>query len=180
MRLYGPNRPIRQVVALHGAGAPRAWRDRNRAGWFETALARQEFGRPWRGIGHRGMAGERGSGPVGVGATAFERRQATSADQFVEQQSQRVNVGRRGRAFAAQLLGRGVFRREHARCRGLLVAGVEHARDAEVEQLYRAVAGNEHVRGFQVAMHDQLRMRMGDGGADLTLVDDAKTNCERE
>src|SRR6185437_274337 len=48
MRLYGPNRPIRQVVALHGAGAPRAWRDRNRAGWFETALARQEFGRPWR------------------------------------------------------------------------------------------------------------------------------------
>ena len=72
---------------------------------------------------------------------------------------------------AFDLLRAGVFRRHDAQGGNRLgeqfVAGAEKLRDAEVEQLRFALRRHEDVRRFQVAMNDQVLMRIGDRRADL-------------
>ncbi len=48
--------------------------------------------------------------------------------------------------------------------RGRLVAGLalEQLGDAEIEQLHLAVRGHQDVRGLEVAVHDQVGVRVGD------------------
>ena len=44
---------------------------------------------------------------------------------------------------------------------------VQQLRDAEVEQLRRAVGRDKNVRGLEVAMDDQILVRVLDGGAEI-------------
>ena len=57
------------------------------------------------------------------------------------------------------------------RCVGFGDIGVgfrfEQLGDAEVEQLHRAVGGHEDVVGLEVAMHDEVLMRVTHGRAHL-------------
>ncbi len=56
------------------------------------------------------------------------------------------------------------------------VSGLAHfdeLRDAEVEQLQRAIAGHQDVRGFQVAMDDEVLMRGVDCRADAAEQSEA-------
>ena len=45
--------------------------------------------------------------------------------------------------------------------------GLEQFRDAEIEQLDVAVDADEHVRGLEIAVHDQVGMRVRDGREDF-------------
>ena len=46
-------------------------------------------------------------------------------------------------------------------------ARIEQLRDAEVEQLRRAFGRHQDVGGLQVAVHDQVLVRVLDGAADV-------------
>ena len=88
------------------------------------------------------------------------------AQQLVQQHAERIDVGRRRDRTAGHLLRRGVLRRQR---RAGLPRQPRHAvvfdqlGDAEVEQLDLSVGGHEDVRGLEVAMHDQVGMRVGHG-----------------
>ena len=90
---------------------------------------------------------------------------------LVENDAQRVNVGGGVDRLAADLLRAGVLRRQHARhgdCHLRRVhARLQHLRDAEIEQLGRAVLGDQNVAGLQVAVDDQVLVRVEQCRADL-------------
>src|SRR5579864_4642534 len=70
------------------------------------------------------------------------------------------------------LLGTAVIRRHDAhnglRHRAAHTGfGIEQLGDAEIEQLRYAILVHQNVPRFQVAMHDQVAMRAGDGLTDL-------------
>ena len=98
-----------------------------------------------------------------AGAAAALR--ALAAEQLVQHDGERIDVGGRGHGGARELLRRGVLGRGgtagQARELGRLAAAaiVEQLGDAEVEQLHRAGVGDEDVRGLEIAVHDQPRMR---------------------
>ena len=86
-----------------------------------------------------------------------------SDQQLVENDAQRVDVGRRGHRIAANLLGRGIRRRQKQLEPGRFGSaglGLEKLGDAEVEQLHFAGTRNEDVRRLQVAMHDERLVRV--------------------
>ncbi len=89
-------------------------------------------------------------------------------EELVEHDAEGVDVrGRRDRA-AGELLGRRVRGGEVECVRRLAVSGgLEDLRDAEVEELHAPVAGDEDVRGLQVAVDDEVRVRERDRVADL-------------
>ncbi|MCR6702973.1 MAG: hypothetical protein NVV68_18310 [Dokdonella sp.] len=80
-------------------------------------------------------------------------------EQFAEQDAQCIDVGRCRDETVGVLFGCRVRRRQHRDAGVFDVVDVEQLGDAEVEQLDAAVAGHEHVRRFEVAMHDQRAMR---------------------
>ncbi len=89
-----------------------------------------------------------------------------SGKQFVEDRAQRKNVGTLVHFSSHGLLRRHVRRRAHHH------AGLGHARvaqfgDAEIQNFDRALAGQHHVRGLQIAMDDPALVREPDGTADL-------------
>ncbi len=97
---------------------------------------------------------------------------APARDELAEQYAERVDI-RRGRDRTVhELLGRRI-RRCHdrmlrARCLAFAVRiGIEQLGDAEIEQLHFAIARDQHVGWFQVAMHDQRAMRGLDRAADI-------------
>ncbi len=99
--------------------------------------------------------------------TLLEAVRALPGEQLVQHRAERVDVRGRGHALAAHLFRRGVLRRHHApvrerrfRIRGALVA--EQLRDAEVQQLHDAGIGDEDVRGLEVAVHEQILVRVHD------------------
>ena len=88
-------------------------------------------------------------------------------EQQVQQHAERVDVGRRRHLAAVHLLGRGVRRRQHGialPCERLntIALRFEQVGDAEVEQLHLPVSRDEHVRRFQVAVHDEVGVRVRD------------------
>ncbi|HEY0178894.1 MAG TPA: hypothetical protein VGC30_04575 [Dokdonella sp.] len=93
-----------------------------------------------------------------------------AGQQFEQQHAERVDVGRGRHRLAAELFGRRVVRRE--RCDGEFGRAwrgrVEQLRDAEVEQLHGAGGVDEDVGRLQVAVDDQVAVRIGDGLADLS------------
>jgi len=97
-----------------------------------------------------------------------------SAHQKVEQRPERVHV-RRGRHDAAgELLGSGKIGRQCTAAlagegRGLAFAGVffKELRDAEVEKFHLPVGRDEDVRWLDVAVDDQVGVRLGDRRADV-------------
>ena len=93
-----------------------------------------------------------------------------SGEQFVQQHAEPVDIRHRRHSRAAKLLRAGVLRcqhlgAEHRRHRVALV--LQQLGDAEVEQLRHAVGGDQDVRWLDVAMHDEVLMRVGHGGAHL-------------
>jgi hypothetical protein len=91
-------------------------------------------------------------------------------EQLEEHDTQRVDVGGRRHRVAGELLGGGVVGSERRPRRGVggaAVGRVEQLGDAEVEQLHPAVAADQDVARLQVAMDDEVPVRVGDGVADL-------------
>ena len=92
---------------------------------------------------------------------------AGSGQQFVEQYAQHVDVARGGDGLPADLLGTRVIRRHQPKIRlrdGQRVmsrlAFVQQFGDAEVEQFGHAIGRDQDVRGLEVAMHDEILMRV--------------------
>ena len=94
------------------------------------------------------------------------------AEELVENHTQRVDVGADGERLAEDLFGRGVVRRQRSAGElgepGLLrLPFVEQLCDPEVEQPDLAIGGDEDICRLKIAMHDELRVRVGDGVRDL-------------
>ena len=90
---------------------------------------------------------------------------APTAQQFVEQDAACPDVGGNADRAARQLLGRGVLHghrtpAELRQLRGVdrFVVRLEQLCDPEVQQHCTAFAGDQHVAGLQVAMHDEMRV----------------------
>ena len=95
-----------------------------------------------------------------------------ATEKFVENDAETVNIARRRHGFAADLFRAGVFGRHYALegeglTAALRVLRVEQLGDAEVEQLWFALGGDANIRRLDVAMNDQMLVRVSDGGADL-------------
>ena len=95
-----------------------------------------------------------------------------TSEQLVQNDAERVDVRRDGERLAENLLGRSVLGRQRAAGElGELgpfgLALVEQLGNPEVQQPDLAVARDQNIRGFQIAMHDELRVRVGDTAGDL-------------
>ena len=107
-----------------------------------------------------------------------------AGEQLVEQHAERVDIrGGRDR-LAANLFGAGVFRRHQlqpGRGRRERLAGelgIEQLGDPEVQQLGRAIGDHEHVGRLDVAVDDQVLVRVLDGRADVTKELQARGGVE--
>jgi hypothetical protein len=93
--------------------------------------------------------------------------------QVVQQHAERVHIGDGADPFAAHLLGARKARSPEALVQpGLVVElasplGIEQLRDAEIEQLGRAVGRHQDVGRLDVAVDDQVLVRVLNGRADL-------------
>ena len=107
------------------------------------------------------------------GRAAGQAIRQPAGEQLVEQDAERVDVRRRGHRLAADLLRARVFRRHQLqprrgrRERLPAELRVQQLGDAEVEELGRAVGHHQHVGRLDVAVDDQVLVRVLDGGADL-------------
>ena len=92
---------------------------------------------------------------------------ALAGQQFVEQQAELIDIGRGRCRLAVYLLRRGVVGREHPQ-RGagqrLLAQRFVGQRlgDAEIQQLRLAVGADDDIAGLDVAMRDQIAVRVRD------------------
>ena len=83
---------------------------------------------------------------------------AAAGKHLIEQHSEGVHIARRSRRLAAQLLRAGVSRGHHAKPGGGWFRRmgwnirIEQFRDAEIQQLGRAIGGDQNVAGLEVAM----------------------------
>ena len=50
--------------------------------------------------------------------------------------------------------------------------------DTEVEKLHMAVAGDEHISGLEIAMQDEVLVRVADGRAHLAEQPETRRNVE--
>ena len=97
---------------------------------------------------------------------AGELIRPAAGEQFVQQHAERVDVGGGRDHLAADLFRAGVFRRHQreavrrGRVRLAAKVGIEQLGDAEIEQLGRAVGGHQDVGGLDVAMDDQVLVRV--------------------
>ncbi len=98
----------------------------------------------------------------------FQGVGAASADQFVEQQAQGIDIAGGGDVLAPQLFRAGVLRSHQPLVVGSGDDGVggqsriEQFGDAKVQELGKAVSGDQDIRGFQIAVDNQALM----GGLD--------------
>ena len=98
------------------------------------------------------------------------------AQQFEQQHTQRVDVGRRADTIAEDLLRRGIAQRErmHSGVGRLGVGVVEKFGDAEIEQLGRTIRRHQYIARFEIAMHDQVSVRVRDRTAQPLQQRDAR------
>jgi hypothetical protein len=90
-----------------------------------------------------------------------------AGQRLVEQRAERVEIGARRHLAAHRLLGRHVGRRPDHRAVLRHARAVERHREAEVAELDSAVGGEPHVPGLHVAVHDAVRVRVGERSAEL-------------
>jgi len=78
--------------------------------------------------------------------------------QLEQQQTQRINIGRRGDGIAGELLGCCTYRRQRHRrqLRQPRALRIEQFGYPEIQQFHGAVFAHQNVRGFQIAMHDEM------------------------
>ncbi len=111
-------------------------------------------------------------------------RRMPPGEQLVQHDAERVHVGGHGDRLAANLLGRGVTIGERTlagpgHSARSVTALIEQLRDAEVEQLHRAVVGHEDVVGLEIAVHDEVRVRVRDGREHLAEETQSRIDGER-
>lgn len=118
---------------------------------------------------------------VGVGGLAHQQRRpggglavggaglrGAAGEQAVQQRAEAVDVHRRAGRGAAQLFGRGVAGRERAPQRvRALAGGVGELADAEIEQARVPGIVHQHVGWLDVAVDDEVAVRVRDRAADL-------------
>jgi hypothetical protein len=90
-----------------------------------------------------------------------------AAEQLIQNHAQRVHVRCGGERLAEDLFGRCVVRRERAPGKSgelgfLRLSFLQQLRNAEVQQAHLARGGNQDVRRLQVAVHDEIPMRVRD------------------
>ena len=100
---------------------------------------------------------------------------STPRQELVGERSQGVHIGRRRHGLTANLLGRGVLGRHRSAAETgerrvgagpvLRCLLMEDLGDTEVEQLDLSVGRHHRVRGLQVAMHDEILVRILNGVA---------------
>ena len=90
---------------------------------------------------------------------------------LVEHNTKRINVRRAGHRLTAYLLRAGIFRSHdppvharHQRC--IQEFRIEQLCDSKVQQPRKTFLGNQNVAGFQIAMDDQILVRILHGGTD--------------
>ena len=121
------------------------------------------------GIAHRAARDDH----IGFGNGVFQRGAAVPfqsigsgpGEQLIENDAERIDVRRGGQRSPGDLFGTGVVRRQRASAELGQWCGIDAAcghqfRDAEVEQVHDAICGDEDVGGFQVAVYDQVRVRI--------------------
>ncbi len=105
----------------------------------------------------------------------FERKMAD--EQLVEDHAERVHVGVHADMPAANLLGGRVrgCEQPQPRARAVLprLEAIELLGDPEVEQLHDAVVADENVRRLEVAVHDEMPVRVLDCFAHVAKEPDA-------
>ena len=89
------------------------------------------------------------------------------SEQFEQQHAERIDIGRGRHGVAGQLF-RGCVRQRHRRVAGRFVGVVgEQLGDAEVEQFDVTIVADDDVTRLQVAMNDQILVRVCDRIASL-------------
>ena len=117
-----------------------------------------------------------GEGRVGVGLTD-ERNAARQA--FVEDKTERVEVGASVEAASAHLLRRQVLGRTHHHVvAGQVVTTVEALGDAEVGQQHSSVRGHQDVAGLDVAVDEAGPVGGVEGGGDTRADVDRQFRAE--
>ena len=109
---------------------------------------------------------------IGAERTAIRRVGTAAGEQFEQDDAERVDIRGNRDGLPRELLGRGIGGRERSRADHRLLGprtrvGLQQPRDAEVQQAHVAAFGDEDVVRLQVAMHDQPRVREGDGTQDV-------------
>ena len=101
------------------------------------------------------------------GSPVVDAVRLAAREQLVEDDAERVHVGRGRDAAAAHLLGARVLGRHEPQLRPVVrsrvasrAVGLEQLGDAEVEQLGHAVGRDEDVAGLDVAVHDEVLVRV--------------------
>src|SRR5262249_33364067 len=89
-------------------------------------------------------------------------------EQLVENDAERVEVAGSGDGIAAELFGTGIVRSEGAElCCLNKTRVIENFRNSKVEKLGNSFFGYEDVAGFDVAVNDEVLVRVLYGGTDL-------------
>ena len=101
-----------------------------------------------------------------------EMEGAVLGEDLIQQHTKRVDVGGGCNGFGANLLGTGIVGRKQAirGNSGIGVSGrivIEQLGNAEVKQLRHAIFRDENVFRLEIAMDDQIAMRVFDRAADL-------------
>ena len=101
---------------------------------------------------------------------------AAPGERHIEHHAQRVDIGGGGDRAARDLFGACVFRRQDIGC-GVIGSGrrflAEQFGDAEIEQFWAAIGGDENVGGLEVTVNDQMLVGVADGVADADHQPDA-------
>ena len=103
-------------------------------------------------------------GPLNHGGHGCCLARPGTGQQFKQNPAQRVDVAQCGYGFIAQLLGTGVGRRGHDGG-GQQAVWLDEFRGAKVQQLDRAVRGDENIGRLQIEMDNQVAMGIGNGVA---------------
>ena len=119
-------------------------------------------------------------GEAGLARFGFRIGQV-AGQELVGQHAERVDIGGRRDRLAEHLLGRGVFARHHRRLRAGepgLGSGFEQLGDAEIEQLHGAFVGDQDVGRLEIAMDDEIAVRVGDRRTDLQQQREPRAHVE--
>ena len=98
------------------------------------------------------------------GAGRPEVKRLGAAKQFVQKHAKSIDIGRSRNAFAAHLRGAGILGRHHAvdgaGLRSFGSVGGEQFCDSKIEQLRRAFGIDDDVAGLNVAVNDEMFVRV--------------------
>ena len=115
-------------------------------------------------------------------ATTAPVRQAPGG-QLVEQHAEPVDVSGHSDFFTSHLFGCGIRWRQNAHAGGglhqLIGVVAKDLGDAEIEQVRTSVGIDQHVAGLEIAVHDQLPMRVIDHPRDFRQQRQARIQAKR-